>query len=94
MVVAAQEGGQALRRVPHVLVRLARLIVALIVLARTFEFLKSSKIAPRDGLERGSVTSPAAIDGGPAYGALISATLRNTSGRISAQFAATGEPKS
>ena len=34
------------------------------------------------------------IDGGPANGALISATERNTSGRSSAHQAAMGEPKS
>ena len=37
---------------------------------------------------------PGYNDGGPTNGALINTTERNTSGRIKAQSAATGEPKS
>ena len=42
----------------------------------------------------GSSAVPNGSDGGPANGALIMTTERNTSGRTSAHQAATGEPKS
>ena len=42
----------------------------------------------------GSFTVLNGSDGGPANGALIMTTERNTSGRISAHHAATDEPKS
>ena len=43
---------------------------------------------------RGASAVSKGSGGGPANGALISATERNTSGRSSAHQAATGEPKS
>ena len=89
----------ALRAVAHVGVGRARRVVPLVVLARPRRARRAPSwmSAPAAASAAGG-GAPLAVSngsaGGPANGALISATERNTSGRTSAHQAATGEPKS
>ena len=99
VVVGAQEGVHALRAVAHVGIRLARRIIPLVMLTRTWqggERLMDIEHRRRARAEasRSGARVPKGRLGGPEKGALISATERKTSGLTRAHQAATGEPKS
>ena len=80
VVVGAQEGVQALRAVPHVGVGLARRVVPLVVLARARQRGQVVVHVERRRPRRRGVGVSNGSAGGPANGALISTTERNTSG--------------
>ena len=96
VVVGAQERQQSLRRLPHFGVGLAGRVVGLVVLARRRE-LAPARRPCRRAAAAGVAGAFAVLNGSravPANGALIITTRWNTSGRVSAHHAATGDPKS